>query len=115
MLSVSGLVSVDDASIEILIRQEAPLEFSGTARPRRELDSSPPRWIRGGPCGACYLTKIEIDLYSNVFRFYGTTFSGNNQLLISSNGLIRFGVADTSSYNITLSRLAYFFALHWDN
>ena len=40
-----------------LIRQEAPLGFSETARPRRELASSPPCWNRGGPCGVCYFIK----------------------------------------------------------
>ncbi|MEB3318035.1 MAG: hypothetical protein VKO39_07840 [Cyanobacteriota bacterium] len=39
---------------------------------------------------------VAVDLGGNGFRFYGKTFSGNNLLLVSSNGLITFGAAETS-------------------
>jgi hypothetical protein len=43
--------------------------------------------------------SVAINLGSNVFRFYGKTFTGNNQLYISENGLINFGGAATSGAN----------------
>jgi hypothetical protein len=40
-----------------------------------------------------------INLGTNTFTFYGTTYTGNNRLYVSTNGLITFGVADTSYSN----------------
>jgi hypothetical protein len=40
-----------------------------------------------------------VNLGSNTFTFYGTTYTGNNRLYVSTKGLITFGVADTNSIN----------------
>jgi hypothetical protein len=44
-----------------------------------------------------------VNLGTNTFNFYGTTYTGNNQLYASTNGLITFGVADTSYSNTNLT------------
>ncbi|MCP9901258.1 PQQ-binding-like beta-propeller repeat protein, partial [Cyanobium sp. Cruz CV13-4-11] len=61
--------------------------------------------------------SVAIDLGSNVFRFYGASFSGNNKLYISSNGLISFGGADNNSDNNDLSYgyYGYYITPLWDN
>jgi ELWxxDGT repeat protein len=60
--------------------------------------------------------SVAIDLGSNVFRFYGASFSGNNKLYISSNGLISFGGADPSAANDNLyGGYLYGIAPLWDN
>jgi hypothetical protein len=40
--------------------------------------------------------SVPVDLGSHVFTFYGQKYTGNNQLFVSSNGLISFGQADAS-------------------
>jgi hypothetical protein len=47
--------------------------------------------------------SVPIDLGSNTFNFYGQTYTGNNELFVSSNGKITFGTADISSTNTDLS------------
>ena len=44
-----------------------------------------------------------IDLGGNTFNFYGTTYTGNNQLFVSSNGLITFGSANSAFTNSDLT------------
>lgn len=44
-----------------------------------------------------------VNLGSNTFTFYGTTYTGNNRLYVSSNGLISFGQADSAYQNSDLS------------
>jgi hypothetical protein len=46
-----------------------------------------------------------INLSTNTFRFYSTTYTGANQLYVSSNGLISFGAANTE-YDNNVSALA---------
>ncbi len=61
--------------------------------------------------------SVAIDLGSNVFRFYGSTVTGNNQLFISENGLISFGEPDPYSANGDLYNYLYRsrIAPLWDN
>jgi hypothetical protein len=40
--------------------------------------------------------SVPVDLGGHTFNLYGHTYTGNNQLYVSSNGLISFGVADSS-------------------
>ena len=44
-------------------------------------------------------TSVGVDLGSNRFNFYGTTYSGANSLFVSSNGLITFGSPDAALRN----------------
>lgn len=44
-------------------------------------------------------TALPIDLGSNTFRFYGQSYTGNNQLFVSANGLITFGTGNSSWTN----------------
>jgi hypothetical protein len=46
---------------------------------------------------------VPVDLGTNSFTFYGTAYSGNNQLFVSSNGLITFGSGNSSSANSDLT------------
>ncbi len=39
-----------------------------------------------------------VDLGTHVFTFYGQQYTGNNQLFVSSNGLITFGSANTYAF-----------------
>jgi ELWxxDGT repeat protein len=60
--------------------------------------------------------SVAIDLGSNVFRFYGASFSGNNQLYVSENGLISFGGAESDPSNNNLFGYeAYRIAPLWDD
>ena len=47
--------------------------------------------------------SLPVDLGSNSFNFYGTTYTGNNQLFVNTNGLITFGTADIAFTNTDLS------------
>jgi hypothetical protein len=47
--------------------------------------------------------SVPLDLGSNTFNFYGQTYTGNNELFVSSNGKITFGTADTAWNNTDLS------------
>jgi hypothetical protein len=47
--------------------------------------------------------SVPVDLGSNTFNFYGHTYTGNNQLFVSSNGLITFGSANAEYVNTDLS------------
>jgi hypothetical protein len=44
-----------------------------------------------------------VDLGSNQFNFYGTTYTGANSLFVSSNGLITFGSGDAAFLNTDLT------------
>jgi hypothetical protein len=44
-----------------------------------------------------------VDLGSNTFTFYGTTYTGNNRLFASSNGLITFGSGNSAHVNTNLT------------
>ncbi|TMQ31844.1 MAG: hypothetical protein E6K70_21825 [Planctomycetota bacterium] len=44
-----------------------------------------------------------VDLGSNTFNFYGVNYTGNNQLYVSTNGLISFGTPDINFGNTDLS------------
>jgi hypothetical protein len=60
--------------------------------------------------------SVAIDLGRNVFRFYGASFSGPNQLFASENGLISFSVAQPSpSNNHLFGYEAYLIAPLWDD
>jgi hypothetical protein len=48
-------------------------------------------------------TSVGVDLGSNRFNFYGTTYSGANSLFVSSNGLITFGSPDAAFGNQDLT------------
>ena len=62
-------------------------------------------------------TSVQVDLGANTFRFYNTTYTGANRLFVSSNGLISFGVADSSfSYtNLTTSPTEPVIAVFWQD
>jgi hypothetical protein len=47
--------------------------------------------------------SVPVNLGTNSFNFYGHTYTGNNQLFVSSNGLITFGSADSEYVNTDLS------------
>jgi hypothetical protein len=47
--------------------------------------------------------SVPVDLGSHVFTFYGQQFTGNNQLYVSSNGLITFGSANSTPFPGDLS------------
>jgi hypothetical protein len=47
--------------------------------------------------------SVPLDLGSNTFNFYGQTYTGNNELFVSSNGKITFGSADIAFTNTDLS------------
>jgi hypothetical protein len=47
--------------------------------------------------------SVPVNLGSHTFSLYGTTYTGNNQLFVSSNGLITFGTADSDPYNSDLT------------
>ena len=59
--------------------------------------------------------SVAINLGSNVFRFYGTNFTGNDQLYISSNGLITFGNGTDDPTNNELIGPGYRIAPLWDD
>jgi hypothetical protein len=46
-----------------------------------------------------------INLGTNTFNFYGTTYTGNNQLFVSTNGLITFGAGSSAYQNDDMSSL----------
>lgn len=57
-----------------------------------------------------------IALGSSTFNFYGTTYTGNNQLFISSNGLLTFGSGNSDYQNNDLSDLTQpTIAVLWDD
>src|SRR5262249_28984199 len=47
--------------------------------------------------------SLQFDLGADVFRFYGTNYTGGNQLYVSSNGMITFGSANSSLSNTALA------------
>jgi hypothetical protein len=47
--------------------------------------------------------SVPFDLGAHTFNFYGHTYTGNNQLFVSSNGLITFGSANSEFFNTNLS------------
>jgi methionine-rich copper-binding protein CopC len=59
--------------------------------------------------------SVPVDLGSNTFSFYGVTYTGNNQLFVSSNGLITFGAANNSPNNsdLTMSPMQPAIAVLW--
>src|SRR5262249_16072334 len=44
-----------------------------------------------------------VNLGADSFNFYGTTYTGMNQLFVSSNGMISFGTTDAAYINRDLS------------
>ncbi len=58
-----------------------------------------------------------VNLGANVFSFFGVNFTGNNQLFVSSNGLITFGQAnaDFNNANLTASPPQRAIAPFWDD
>lgn len=57
-----------------------------------------------------------INLGSNTFNFYGTTYTGNNQLFVSTNGLVTFGSGTTAYDNTNMSNLTMSaIAVLWDD
>jgi hypothetical protein len=61
--------------------------------------------------------SVAVDLGSNTFNFYGTTYTGNNQLFVSTNGLVTFGTAYTGPGNddLTYSPTPRTIAPYWDD
>ena len=59
--------------------------------------------------------SVPVDLGSNTVSFYGATYTGNNQLYVSSNGLITFGAANSSpnNSNLMMSPLQPAIAVLW--
>jgi hypothetical protein len=47
--------------------------------------------------------SVPVDLGTHVFSFYGVNYTGNNQLFVSSNGLITFGSANSEYINTDLT------------
>jgi hypothetical protein len=47
--------------------------------------------------------SVTVNLGSNKFNFYGKFYTGNNQLFVSSNGMISFGSADARFSNTNLT------------
>jgi hypothetical protein len=47
--------------------------------------------------------SVPVDLGTHTFNFYGVRYTGNNQLYVSSNGLISFGVSDAAYVNTDLT------------
>jgi hypothetical protein len=47
--------------------------------------------------------SVPVDLGANTVNFYGTTYSGDNQLFVSPKGLITFGHGDSSFLNSDLT------------
>lgn len=60
---------------------------------------------------------LPIDLGSNTFRFYGQSYTGNNQLFVSANGLITFGSGNSafSNTDFTSSPTQAAIAPAWDD
>jgi hypothetical protein len=59
--------------------------------------------------------SVALDLGSNSFNFYGNSYTGNNQLFISPNGLISFGAANTAASNNDLYNYSPSIAVLWDD
>jgi hypothetical protein len=61
--------------------------------------------------------SVPVNLGTNTFSFYGRTYTGNNQLFVSSNGLITFGSANSASVNtdLTSSPPQAAFAVLWND
>jgi hypothetical protein len=58
----------------------------------------------------------SIPLGSHTFNFYGTTYTGSNQLFVSTNGLLTFGAGSTAYQNDDLSSLTVpAIAVLWDD
>jgi hypothetical protein len=60
-------------------------------------------------------TSVPVDLGGHVFTFYGQQFTGNNQLFVSSNGLITFGSANSTPFpgDLTSNPFQYAIAPLW--
>ena len=63
-------------------------------------------------------TSVALDLGAAVITVAGQNFTGDNQLYISSNGLLSFGAAYTESFNTNLqagTEPAFMLAALWDD
>jgi len=63
-------------------------------------------------------TSVALDLGAAVITVAGQNFTGDNQLYISSNGLLSFGAAYTESFNTNLqagTEPAFLLAALWDD
>ncbi|MBC8106998.1 MAG: M36 family metallopeptidase, partial [Anaerolineae bacterium] len=62
-------------------------------------------------------TNASIPLGGNTFSFYGTTYSGSNQLFVNDNGLITFGSGSDAfaNNNMTFSLAQPAIAALWDD
>lgn len=57
-----------------------------------------------------------INLGTSTFNYYGTTYTGNNQLFVTTNGLLTFGSGTTSYQNDDMSSLTQpAIAVLWDD
>ncbi len=65
-------------------------------------------------CDDCF---APVNLGANTFSYYGTTYTGNNQLFVSSNGLVTFdsGNASFTNTNLTTSPPQRAIAVLWDD
>jgi Lysyl oxidase/Dockerin type I domain/Bacterial Ig-like domain len=60
--------------------------------------------------------SASIPLGTNTFNFYGTSYTGSNQLFISTNGLLTFGSGNTASANNDMTTLTQpAIAVLWDD
>ncbi len=60
--------------------------------------------------------SVAFNLGANRFNFYGTQYTGNNQLFVSTNGLLSFGAAFEGYANDNLSTLSVpVIAALWDD
>jgi hypothetical protein len=60
--------------------------------------------------------SATVSLGTNQFNFFGTTYTGNTSLYVSTNGLITFGAANTAYQNDDMSSLAQpAIAVLWDD
>jgi hypothetical protein len=50
-------------------------------------------------------SSVPVNLGANTFRFYDTPYTGNNQLYVSSHGLITFGAANPEWINTDLTTM----------
>jgi methionine-rich copper-binding protein CopC len=79
-----------------------PFTYTAAATPFQDLE------IVGQPGTFTIISAADdesdpVNLGADSFTFYGTTYTGNNQLFVSSNGLISFGVADSAFTNTNLA------------
>jgi hypothetical protein len=60
--------------------------------------------------------SVAVNLGTNTFTFYGTTYTGASSLFVSTNGLITFGASNSSASNGAMSTITQpAIAVMWDD